>query len=115
MSGASIKKSWEWIKTMVYKIADLLPRRFKREVPVEPEPAPHLETPLEKELGRKIQKKRDREVGRAVDTRQGGPNMPKYQPCPRGHGGKKRKQKTIGGAYYLCERCGDYFVRAQRL
>jgi hypothetical protein len=40
-----------------------------------------------------------------------GPNMPKYQPCPRGHGLKKRKRRTLGGAYYHCEKCGDFFVR----
>lgn len=40
------------------------------------------------------------------------PNMPKFQPCPRGHGWKKRIEKTIGGARYLCNRCRDKFFVA---
>jgi len=115
MSGVSMKKIWEWIKTMVSKIADLIPRRFKRETPEELRPAPHVMTPLEKKLGRKIQKKQAREAARAVDTRQGGPNMPKYQSCPGGHGWKRRARKTMGGAYYGCKKCGDFFVRASGL
>jgi len=40
------------------------------------------------------------------------PNMPKYQPCPKGHGFKRRKEKTLGGASYHCNICGsDFFVR----
>ena len=39
------------------------------------------------------------------------PNMPKYQPCPNGHGSKKRTEKTLGGANYHCNKCGDFFVR----
>jgi hypothetical protein len=109
MSGASIKKIWEWIKTMVYKIADLIPRRLRRE---SLEPAPS--TPLEKELGKKIQKRQARELGRAVDTRQGGPNMPRRQRCSCGRWAK-RKRKTMGGAYYKCPIHGEFFVRASRL
>ena len=40
------------------------------------------------------------------------PNMPKAQPCPRGHGWKKRTRKTLGGADYLCNKCGAFFVSA---
>lgn len=121
MTGASIKKIWKWIKTMmsniVSKLPKLLPRRhrFIREVQVGPEPAPHVMTPLEKKLGREIQKKRTRGTMRAVDTRQGSPNMPRYQPCSRGHGQKRRKRKTMGGAYYGCKKCGDFFVRSPGL
>ena len=38
-------------------------------------------------------------------------NMPKRQPCPFGHGWKKRVRKTIGGATYSCGKCGEFFVR----
>jgi len=109
------KMIWEWIKTMVHKIADLIPRRFRREVTEEPEPAPGQLTELDKRLGKEILKKQARGVGRPVDTHQGGPNMPKYQPCPRGHGMKRRTQKTAGGAYYACQQCGKFFVRAPGL
>jgi hypothetical protein len=107
----------KWIRAMVFKIADLIPDFFKRKAPVEPEPASHVLTPLEKKLAREIQKREDkaREAGRAVDTRHDGPNMPKYQPCPQGHGWKRRKQKTMSGAYYSCPICGDFFVRVPRL
>lgn len=40
------------------------------------------------------------------------PNMPRFQPCPQGHGLKKRKKKTLGGAYYGCGICGNFFVKA---
>jgi len=101
MSGVSIKKIWEWVKTMVFKLL----RRPGHE------PASHVMTPLEKKLARRIQKRQARE-GRGIDTRQGGPNMPRYQPCHGGHGWKRRKRKTMGGAYYGCKKCGDFFVRA---
>jgi len=40
-------------------------------------------------------------------------NMPKCQPCPLGHGWKKRLQKTLGGASYWCNKCqSDFFVKA---
>jgi hypothetical protein len=104
-----LNKMREWIKAMVYKIADLISRRLRRE-PSEPEPAPS--TPLEKELGRKIQKRQ--ELGRAVDTRHGGPNMPRRQRCSCGRWAK-RKRKTMGGAYYKCRIHGEFFVRASAL
>jgi len=54
--------------------------------------------------------------GRGIDTRRFGVNMPKHQPCPEGHGWKKRKSKAAGGARYWCNRCqGFFFVRAPRL
>jgi len=37
-------------------------------------------------------------------------NMPKSQPCPRGHGWKKRVEKTMGGAIYWCNRCQSNFI-----
>ena len=50
---------------------------------------------------------------KAIDTRLFGPNMPKHQPCPEGHGWKRRESKTRGGARYWCNRCqGFFFVRA---
>jgi hypothetical protein len=70
----------------------------------------HVATDLEKKLGKEIQKSQ----GRAINTRRGGPNMPTYQPCPFGHGLKKRKAKTMGGATYYCNQCkGGFFVRAK--
>ena len=39
-------------------------------------------------------------------------NMPKYQPCPFGHGWKRRRDKTLAGARYWCGQCdGSFFVR----
>jgi len=106
---SSIKKIVEWIKTMVHKIANLIPRRFKRE----PESAPHVMTPLEKELARKIQQRQARE-GRPVDTRTGGPNMPKWQPCDICNRGAKRVLKTSTGAKYHCTKCNNnMYVQAQ--
>ena len=51
------------------------------------------------------------ETLRMVNTKQPGPNMPRYQSCPNGHGWKRRAYKTMGGAHYHCH-CGDFFVRA---
>lgn len=51
---------------------------------------------------------------RLVDTRSGGPNMPKYQPCSVHRVMGKRKQKTVGGAEYWCRRCHiTFFVRSK--
>jgi len=51
---------------------------------------------------------------RFVDTSLGGPNMPKYQPCPSPACGvnRKRVSKTEGGANYRCVNHGDFFVRS---
>ena len=50
---------------------------------------------------------------RYISTSRGGPNIPKRQPCPMEHGWKKRDSKTVGGAYYWCNRCQHhFFVRA---
>jgi hypothetical protein len=105
-----------WIKDMVHKIADLIPDRFKHQDTKDP--APGVLTELDKQLGRKIQQRQAREKARAVDTRQGGPNMPKYQPCPKGHGLKKREDKAIvggiPGALYYCNICKDsFFVKVK--
>ena len=48
---------------------------------------------------------------RAVPPGHFGPNMPKYQPCPKEHKGSKRVLKTMGGANYRCCRHGEFFVR----
>lgn len=46
-----------------------------------------------------------------LDTSRGGPNAPKYQPCPLGHGWKKRVGKALGGALYYCNWCkGEFLV-----
>lgn len=37
-------------------------------------------------------------------------NMPKRQPCPLGHGDKKRDYKTAGGATYWCNICKASFL-----
>jgi len=106
MGSTAIKKFWEWIKEMVYKIADLIPDRFKRE---DPEPALGQLTDLDKKLGQKILERQAR-AGRPIDTRQGGPNMPRYQFCTCGRPAK-RARKTIGGAHYKCSKHGEFFVK----
>ena len=95
-------RPWEFLKAVLFRLGNLIFRKHKR-----PE---HVATELEKKLGAKIAKRRAWE-GRPVNTRQPGPNMPKSQPCPVGHGWKRRKEKTMGGANYHCW-CGDFFVRA---
>ena len=45
-----------------------------------------------------------------ISTSHGGPNMLKKQPCPLGHGWKKRNGKTMGGASYYCNRCKPRFL-----
>jgi len=96
----------EWIKTVLERIKAL----FRRKAKVEPI---HQPTELEKKLAASIQKRQVRE-GRLVYTRQSGPNMPKYQPCPAGHGWKRRKHKTMGGAQYYCSNCKEFFfIRAR--
>ena len=100
-------KILEWLKAILVKLPKLLPhRRGTRE---ETEPALGL-IPLDKKLTKK--EERAAKMGRPVDTRQGGSNMPRYQPYPLGHGWKKRTRKTMGGAYYGCSKCCDeFFVR----
>lgn len=48
-----------------------------------------------------------------ISTGRGGPNMPKYQPCPLCHHRSKRLEKTLGGARYHCPNPdhGNFFVR----
>jgi len=104
--SSAVKNICEWIKSMV---SNLIPRWFRRQAP---EPA-HVMTPLEKKLAREIQKRQAIE-GKPVNTRQGGPNMPKYQPCTCGRWGR-RKRKTMGGAYYKCSKHSEFFVRAPAL
>ena len=44
------------------------------------------------------------------------PDMPHTQPCPKHGGNRKLTGKTMGGAYYWCEKCRDgFFVRAKEL
>lgn len=92
------------------KLPKLLPRRCQEE----PEPAPGVLTDLDKKLGAEIQKRQTLE-GKPVDTRQGGPNMPRYQPCPKCRRQSKRMEKTAGGANYNCRIHGKFFVRAPGL
>jgi hypothetical protein len=103
-----IKKIWECIKALA-KLPKLLPHRG--EVREESEPAPGVLTDLDKELGQKIQRRQEK-MGKSVDTRQDGPNMPRYQFCPSCHRNAKRMQKTMGGSYYKCPIHGAFFVRA---
>ena len=63
--------------------------------------------------------KKKRPAYRVANTSRGGPNMPKYQPCPeRGKGGHvcgkgaKRISKTMGGANYQHGNHQSFFVRA---
>lgn len=52
---------------------------------------------------------------RIITTGRGGPNMPKYQPCPNCHGGAQRESKTPSGANYWCEKCKlGFFVSRPR-
>ena len=109
MAVLAINRFWGLIKA---KLAKLIPHRRG-----EPEPAPGALTELDKKLGRKIQE-RQAKMGRPVDTRKGEHNMPKYQPCPFGHGLKKIEEKAIvggvPGALYYCNKCKDrFFVRAK--
>lgn len=107
MSNTIIKKILEWIKAMVSKLAELIPRQRQ----AEREPTPHVDKALERRLAKRIQQG----AVRPVDTRQGGPNMPRRQPCPSCHKRAKRKRKTMGGGYYECRKHGEFFVRAPRL
>ena len=105
MSGA-IKQIMAWLRTilskLLSKLTDLLPGR---------QPAAHVDKALDIKLGRDIKKRRERGVGRGVDTRRGGPNMPRRQPCSSCHKSAKRTRKTEGGAYYKCGEHGEFFVR----
>ncbi|MBA7642564.1 hypothetical protein ES703_50259 [subsurface metagenome] len=82
-----------------------------------------LETPAEsvKELevqplpGRKPPRKWWEFPVRLVRTSRGGPNMPKYQPCPQCRARSKRQSKTLGGANYRCVKHGVFFVKLARL
>lgn len=104
-----LKKIWDWLK-MVAKLPKLLPRRHQDD----PDSPQHVPTALEKEIGSEIHKRQAGE-GRSVDTRHGGPNMPKRQDCPVCNRMVKRTGKTMGGANYKCCKHGDFFVRAPRL
>jgi hypothetical protein len=105
--STALKKILEWLK-MVAKLPKLLPRRRQ-----EPEPAPGVLSELDKKLGQEIQKREER-MGRPLDTRQGGPNMPRYQFCSCGRSAR-RTRKTAGGANYKCSIHGEFFVRAPSL
>ena len=94
----------DWIKAIVLKLL----RRTG------PPATPHQNIELEKKLARDIKKKRDRLVGRGVDTRHGGPNMPKYQPCDICGRGAKRVLKTSTGAKYHCKKCNNSMVIAAK-
>lgn len=96
-----IKQIMEWFRTILSKLTDLLPRRQ------EPEVEPHVDTALDRKLGRDIKKQRERGVGRLLDTRHGGPNMPKYQPCGICLNWVKRVEKTSRGAKYHCNKCNN--------
>lgn len=102
MSSGAIKQLVEWLRTMVSKLTDFSPGR---------QPAPPVNTELEKKLARDMQENRARGVGRGVDTRRGGPNMPRRQPCSSCHKSVKRTRKTMGGAYYKCSKHDEFFVR----
>jgi hypothetical protein len=100
----------EWLRTLVAKLPRLLPRR--REAEEEDEPG--VLTELDKRLGKEIL---ERQARRKVDTRHGGPNMPRSQPCPV----CRRKSKRVGkidedhyrGAYYMCPNHDKFFVSAR--
>lgn len=59
------------------------------------------------------EKRKKRDEGRLINTRYGGPNMPKHQPCPLCRAWVKRIRKAMGGAHYYCTKCKrDNFVKA---
>jgi len=74
----------------------LFKKLFRRSTP--PTPPPRFPSPPESP------------EYKTISTGHGGPNMPKKQPCPRGHGLKKRARKTMGGAFYFCNVCPVEFV-----
>lgn len=81
-------------------------------------PTPHVDRALDIKLGRDIQKRRERGVRRLLDTRHGGANMPKSQPCDICLKWVRRVEKTsIGrsqGAKYHCNKCkNDIYVVAK--
>ena len=80
---------------------------FKREHPIE---AKAEEKPKPKTWLEKMREKFPHFS--FVDTSLGGPNMPKYQPCPNGDRDCKRINKTEGGARYRCVNHGVFFVRS---
>lgn len=94
-----VERIWDWIKSTVLK----LPRAG-------PALTPHRNIELEKKLARDIQKNQ----GKGVDTRRGGPNMPKYQPCDICNRGAKRVQKTLTGAKYHCKKCNNDIIVAAK-
>lgn len=62
-----------------------------------------------------IVKTRGRKVlGRRIQTSRGGPNAPKYQPCPECRRGSRRTIKSGGMAYYRCPKHGEFPVRLRR-
>ena len=99
-----VERIWDWIESIMLKL-------FRR---TGPPSTSHVDTELEKKLARDIKKKRDRLVGRGVDTRHGGPNMPKYQPCDICGRGAKRVLKTSTGAKYHCKKCNNSMVIAAK-
>ena len=76
-------------------------RRVSKRVSGKPRINKELETRIVEEM------KKGKSV-RLIRTSRGGPNMPKYQPCPVCHARAKRKFKTELGANYAC-RCGRAF------
>jgi len=64
--------------------------------------------------GEKQKPKNKKEQGRIILTSRGGPNMPKFQHCPQCGASAKRKNKTVGGAYYFHKKCDcGFFVGAK--
>ena len=106
-------KVWAWIKTTASKLMTKLPKLLTRRRE-EAEPAPGVLTELDKRLGKEIQRRQAK--GKAVDTHQGGPNMPGSQPCPICRRRSKRVEKIdeghYRGAYYSCPKHGKFFVSA---
>ena len=87
----------------IKRIARNLRQMFRGIISVKPELAEESleDKPLLKE----------KRLARVVRTSRGGPNMPKYQPCPRCHGGAKRREKMGElGANYFCRRHQASFV-----
>ena len=95
------------MSNLLKKLTNLLTRRRQAGT----DPALGVLTDLDKKIGAKILKRQALER-KVINTHQGGPNMPKYQPCPRCRRMSKRMEKTEGGAKYKCREHGKFFMRA---
>jgi len=92
-----MNKLLQWIRTM-------FDRLFHRK----------RHTVQEDNLSKELRHEKEWVEGRVTTTNRGGPNMPRYQPCPDCGRWVRRQHKTAAGADYYCKRCqAGNFVRAR--